>query len=61
MKDNKNQHLSTFLSLLTMKDVFKDVKLGFLVIGHTQCEDINGCFGCLSKKLREQNNYILIN
>jgi len=28
------------------------------VVGHTH-EDIDGCFGYLSKKLREQNNYIL--
>jgi hypothetical protein len=42
-----------------MKDVFAEVKLGFLVIGHTH-EDIDGCFGYLSKKLREENNYILV-
>jgi hypothetical protein len=33
--------------------------MGFLVIGHTH-EDIDGCFGYLSKKLRKQNNYVLI-
>ncbi len=47
------------LSLLTKRDVFEEVKLGFLVIGHTH-EDIDGCFGYLSKKLREENNYILV-
>jgi CO dehydrogenase nickel-insertion accessory protein CooC1 len=40
--------------------MFKKVKLGFLVMGHTH-EDINGCFGYLSKKLREQHNEILAN
>ncbi len=44
MKDNKNQHLLAFLSLLIMRDVFVEVKLGFLVIGHTH-EDIDRCFG----------------
>jgi len=39
-----------FLSLLTARDVFEEVKLGFLVVGHTH-EDINGCFSYLSKKL----------
>jgi hypothetical protein len=34
--------------------------LGFLVVGHTH-EDIDGCFGYLSKKLKEENNYILAN
>jgi hypothetical protein len=42
-----------------MRDVFEKVKSGFLVVGHTH-EDINGCFGYLSKNL-EENNYILTN
>ncbi len=32
--------------------------MGFFVVGHTH-EDIDGNFGYLSKKLREQNNYVL--
>jgi len=60
VKDNKNQHLLAFLSLLMVRDVFEKVKLGFLVICHTH-EDIDGCFSYLSKKLREDNNYILAN
>jgi hypothetical protein len=32
----------------------------FFVVGHT-CEYIDGCFGYLSKKLKEGNNYILVN
>jgi hypothetical protein len=48
-----------FLSLLKTRDMFEEVKLGFLVVGHTH-EDIDGCFGYLSKKLREENNYILV-
>jgi hypothetical protein len=32
------------------RDVFEEVKLGFLVVVHTH-EGINGCFGYLSKKL----------
>jgi hypothetical protein len=47
------------LSYLTTKEVFEKVQLGFLVVGHTH-EDIDGNFGYLSKKLREQNNYLLI-
>jgi hypothetical protein len=60
LKDNKNWHLLAFLSLLTVKDVFEEMKLGFLIVGHTH-EDIDGCFSYLSKKLREQNNYVLAN
>jgi hypothetical protein len=44
---------------LIVRDVFEEVKLGFYVVGHTH-EDINGCFGYLLKKLREENNYILV-
>ncbi len=32
--------------------------MGSLIIGHTR-EDINGSFGYLSKKLKEQNNYVM--
>jgi hypothetical protein len=56
---SKDQHLLAFLSLLMARDVFEEVKLSFLVIGQTH-EDINGCFGYLSKKLSEENNYILV-
>ncbi len=59
VKDNKNRYLLAFLSLLMVRGVFEEVKLGFLVVGHTH-EDIDGCFGYLSKKLREHNNNILV-
>jgi hypothetical protein len=59
VKNNKKSHLFTFLSLLTMRDLFEEMKLGFLVVGHTY-EDVDGCFGYLSRKLRKQNNYVLV-
>ncbi len=40
------------------KEMFEEVQLGFLIVGHTY-EDIHNCFGYLSKKLKDQNNYIL--
>ncbi len=40
--------------------MLEEMKLGFLVGGHTH-ENIDGCFGYLSKKLREKNNYVLAN
>jgi hypothetical protein len=52
MKDNNNRYLWAFLSLLTTRDVFEEAWLGFLVVGHTY-KDIDGCFGYLSKKLKE--------
>jgi hypothetical protein len=38
--------------LLMAREVFQEVKLGFLVVGHTH-EDINGWFEYLSKKLKK--------
>jgi hypothetical protein len=32
-----------------MRDVFEEVKLGFLAIGHTHDDIIDGCFAYLSK------------
>jgi len=49
VKDNKNKYLLTFLSLLMISEVFEEVKLGFLVVGHAH----DGCYGYLSKKLKE--------
>jgi hypothetical protein len=46
--------------LLTTEEVFEEVQLGFLVIGHTH-EDIDESFGHLSKKLRKQINYVMAN
>ncbi len=58
MKDNKNRHLLVFFSLLIARKVFKEVQLGFLIVGHTH-EDIDESFGYLSKKLKEKNNHVM--
>jgi hypothetical protein len=52
VKDNKNRYVLVFLLLLTTREVFEEVKLGFLLVVHTH-EDIDGCFEYLSKKLRK--------
>jgi hypothetical protein len=59
VKDNKNCHLVMFLSLSSVWEVFEKVQLRFLVVGHLH-EDINESFRYLSKKLREQNNYVMV-
>ncbi len=51
VKDNKNHHLLVFFSLLTTREVFKEVQLGFLIVEHTH-EDFDESFGCVSKKLK---------
>jgi hypothetical protein len=60
IKDNKNRQLLAFLSLLITCEVFEEVQLGFLLVVHTH-EYIDGSFGYLLKKLREQNNYVMAN
>jgi hypothetical protein len=47
-----------FLSLSTAHEVFKEVQMGFLVVGHTH-EDIDNFFGYLLKKLGKQNNNVM--
>ena len=57
-KDNKNQFLMAFLSLLTAKGVFKEIQVGFLLVGHTH-EDIDAYFSHLSKALKNTNTFVL--
>ena len=57
-KDNKNQYLMAFLSLLTTRGVFKEIQVGFLLVGHTH-EDIDAYFSHLSKALKSKNTFVL--
>jgi hypothetical protein len=52
VKDSTNHHMLAFLSLLIACNVFEEVQLGFLVVGHTH-EHIDGSFGYLSNFLRK--------
>ena len=57
-KDNKNQYLMAFLSLLTARGVFKEIQVGFLLVGHTH-EDIDAYFSHLSKALKSKNTFVV--
>ena len=57
-KDNKNQYLMAFLSLLTTRGVFKEIQVGFLLVGHTH-EDIDAYFSHLSKALKSKNTFVV--
>jgi hypothetical protein len=57
-KDNKNQFLFGFLSLLTARKVFEEIQLGFLLVGHIH-EDIDGYFSYVSDVLRKNNTFVL--
>jgi len=50
-KDNKNFVMAGLCEMLRDLGIFKKVKLSFLPVGHTH-EDVDACFGALSKKLR---------
>jgi hypothetical protein len=57
-KDNKNRFvIMAFCSLLTARGIFKEVTVGFLVVGHTH-EDIDAYFSYLSKLLKQKNTYV---
>jgi hypothetical protein len=56
VKDNKNRYFLTFLSLLTARKVFEEVKLGFLVVGHTH-ENIDGFWIFFQKVERAKQLY----
>jgi len=57
-KDNKNRFLMAFCSLLTARHIFKEVTVGFLIVGHTH-EDIDAHFSYLSKLIKTKNTYVL--
>ena len=57
-KDNKNRYVMAFCSLLTARRIFKEVTVGFLIVGHTH-EDIDAHFSYLSKLLKMKNTYVL--
>jgi hypothetical protein len=58
-KDNKNRFIMAFCPLLTVRDIFKEVTVRFLVVGHTH-EDIDAYFNYLSKLLKLKNTYVLV-
>lgn len=47
-----------FCSLLTARCIFKEVMVGFLIVGHTH-EDIDAHFSYLLKLFRKKNTYVL--
>ena len=58
VKDNKNRYVMAFCTLLTTRRIFKEVTVGFLIVGHTH-EDIDAYFSYLSKLLKMKNTYVL--
>ncbi|MCO5607618.1 hypothetical protein L7F22_061815 [Adiantum nelumboides] len=57
-QENNNQVLMAYLSMLVEKKVFKKVKLGFLLVGHTH-DQIDQMFSKISVKLAKKSAFDL--
>jgi hypothetical protein len=53
-KDNKCRYVFCFWSLLVAKEIFKEVFVSFLMVGHTH-DDIDASFGRWNMKLHEED------
>lgn len=51
MWENKNQYTLAYLNMLVETGVFKNIKVGFLLVGHTH-DQIDQMFIRFSKKLK---------
>jgi len=56
--ENKNRYVFAFLSLLVAKGIFKQVYVGFLMVGHTH-EDVDAMFSKFSESMRTKDAYTL--
>src|SRR5450759_4357477 len=56
--DNKNRYMFAYLSLLTARQVFEEIIVGFLIVGHTH-EDVDAMFGHFSEALKHSPVYTL--
>ncbi|GBG77982.1 hypothetical protein CBR_g25915 [Chara braunii] len=57
-RENKNQYLMCLASLLVKFGIFEDVKVGFMLVGHTHT-DIDAIFSVCSKKLKDNDAYTM--
>ena len=57
-RENKNQFVLTFLAVVVQLGLFKEVQVGFLMVGHTH-EDIDQLFSCVSRYLDRHSAYKL--
>ncbi|CAC5375163.1 unnamed protein product [Mytilus coruscus] len=53
-RENKNKYIISFCELLVHLQIFREVHLSFLVVGHTH-EDIDAAFSKISEKLRTKD------
>ncbi|KAL3700868.1 hypothetical protein R1sor_018890 [Riccia sorocarpa] len=58
VRENKNNILFAYLSMLLEKKVFTKIKLGFLLDGHTH-DFVDQMFSCFSQALRRENAFTM--
>ena len=56
--ENNNRYVFSFLSLLVVKGIFKQVYVGFLMVGHTH-EDVDAMFSKFSESMGVKDSYTL--
>lgn len=57
-RENKNKYLMAYFNMLVEKGIFKKIKLGFLLVGHTH-DQIDQMFSRFSVKLNKQRAFRL--
>jgi hypothetical protein len=57
-RENKNRFVFAFLSLLVKFEIFKEVEMGFMIVGHTHT-DVDAMFSVISRRLKERNAYTI--
>ena len=57
-KDNKSKYNMLFWSALTAKGIFREVRVSFLIVGHTN-EDVDAMFGCFGQRLKIEDCHTL--
>eukprot|EP00058_Branchiostoma_floridae_P002295 XP_002587783.1 hypothetical protein BRAFLDRAFT_92228 [Branchiostoma floridae] len=53
-RECKNQYVFAFLGLLVLRGIFKEVQVGYLLVGHTH-EDVDQFFSRVAEKLRKRD------
>ncbi|XP_071851801.1 uncharacterized protein [Apostichopus japonicus] len=57
-RENKNKFVLSFAALLVERDIFEEVYIHFLPVGHTH-EDVDQMFSCVARHLNHTNVYTL--
>jgi len=57
-RENKNKYTMAYFNMLVQKKIFKKIKIGFLLVGHTH-DQIDQMFSRISTKLNKQRAFRL--